>query len=160
MAVSTKKYSDTTDEKHLGYYKEDTELVTESVSNSIRLPYSYMYSVSYEYDPQNKVYKRFVDGLEHMSQTGECLNAKNIIIYKVTNYTLNDGEDKGRQDLKNVGSGTGYYITNGKVIDINWSKPSRNAKTVYTKTDGTNLVLNPGNTYIQIMPMNADIVIE
>ena len=160
MAVSTKKYSDKTEVRHLGYYEKDTELASERLANKIRLPYSYMYSVSYEYDAQNKLYKRFVDGMEHMSQTGECLNAKNIIIYKVANYTLNDGEDKGRQDLKNIGSGTGYYITNGKVIDINWSKPSRTAKTVYTKADGTNLILNPGNTYIQIVPMNADIVIE
>ncbi len=160
MAVSTKNYSDKTDVKHFEYYKEDTELESEKPATKICLPYSYMYSVSYEYDAQNKRYKRFVDGIEHMSQTGECLHAKNIIIYKVTNYTLNDGEDKGRQDLKNVGSGTGYYITNGKVIDINWSKPSRSAKTIYTKTDGTKLTLNPGNTYIQIVPMNAEIVVE
>ncbi len=160
MAVSTKKYSDKTEVKHLEYYEKDTEPQSENTANKISLPYSYFYSVSYEYDAQNKVYKRFVDGGEHMSQTGECLTAKNIIIYKVTNYTLNDGENKGRQDLKNVGSGTGYYITNGKVTEINWSKPSRNEKTVYTKADGSNLILNPGNTYIQIVPMNTDIVVE
>ncbi len=160
MAVSTKKYTDKTDVKHLEYDKKDTDLESEKLAHKIHLPYSYMYSVSYEYDAENKVYKRFVDGKEHMSQAGECLTAKNIIIYQVTNYTLDDGEDKGRQDLKNVGSGTGYYITNGKMIDINWSKPSRDAKTVYTKADGSKLVLNPGNTYIQIVPTYADIAIE
>ncbi len=160
MAVSTKEYSDKTNVKHLGYYEKDTDIESERLVNKISLQYSYMYSVSYEYDAQNKVYKRFVDGKEHMSQTDEILTAKNIIIYKLSNYTLNDGEDKGRQELKNVGKGSGYYITNGKVIDINWAKPSRRAKTVYTKADGAELVLNPGNTYIQIVPMESAIVLE
>ncbi len=160
MAVSTKKYSDKTQVKHLGYYKEDTDLESEKTADKISLPYSDMYSVSYEYDGENKVYKRFVDGKEHLNQADECLTAKNIIIYKVQNYTLNDGENKGRQDLKNIGSGDGYYITNGKVIDIKWHKESRTAKTVYTKADGTELVLNPGNTFIQIMPVNAGITVE
>ena len=109
---------------------------------------------------QGKVYKRFVDKSEHKSQMGEVLTAKNIIIYSLANYTLNDGDDKGRQDIKNIGSGTGYYITNGKMVDIKWSKSSRSTKTVYTKADGSPLVLNPGNTYIQIMPLGAEIIFE
>ena len=160
MAVSTKQYSDKTDVKHLEYYKEDTELGTETLVNKIKLPYSAKYSVNYEYDPESKMYKRFVNSKEHMSQTGDCIKVKNIIVYKVENVALNDGENKGRQDLKNVGSGTGYYITNGKVVDINWSKSSRTAKTVYTLADGTNLTVNPGNTYIQILPMNSNITFE
>ncbi len=160
MAVSTKKYSDKTDVKHLGYYTEDTDLESDKIAHKISLPYSDMYSVSYEYDSENKVYKRFVDGKEHMSQTDECLTAKNIIVYRVQNYTLNDGENKGRQDLKNIGSGKGYYITNGKVTDIKWHKESRNGKTIYTKADGTELILNPGNTYIQIVPVNCGIIVE
>lgn len=160
MAVDTKKYNGTTEVKSPLYYKNDTDLQSEKALNKITLPYSDMYSVSYEYDAENKVYKRFVDGKEHMSQTGECLSAKNIIVYRVMNYTLNDGENKGRQDLKNIGSGEGYYITNGKVIDIKWHKESRTAKTVYTTADGVELMLNPGNTFIQIMPVNSSITAE
>ena len=43
-----------------------------------------------------------------------CL--KFVILVK--NTTLNDGENKGRQDIENIGSGEGYYITNGKAIEI------------------------------------------
>ena len=32
--------------------------------------------------------------------------------------TLKDGENKGRQGLKNIGTLDGYYITNGAVIPI------------------------------------------
>ena len=86
--------------------------------------------------------------------------AKNIIVYKVSNYELNDGENKGRQEIGNIGQGTGYYISNGQVVEINWSKSSRGAKTIYTTTDGKELLLNKGNTYIQIMPKSFKLTIE
>lgn len=160
MAFSTKKYRDTTKVKHLAYNKEDTDVKSETIAEKISIPYSYMYDVSYEYNAEKKVYERYVDGNFHMSQMGDCLTAKNIIIYKVSNYNLNDGENKGRQEISNIGSGTGYYITNGKCVNINWSKSSRTDKTVYTLEDGTPLVLNPGNTYIQIVPASSKITIS
>jgi len=156
MAADTKGYRTETEVKHTDYYKKDKDLNSESIAKRIELPYSYFYNVAYEYDEENKVYKRYVDGEYHMSQTGECLTAKNIIIYKVKNYNLNDGEEKGRQNIENIGSGTGVYVTNGKYVNINWSKSSRNAKTVYTLEDGSELVLNPGNTYVQIIPYNTE----
>jgi len=94
-----------------------------------------------------------------MSQSGNILTAKNIIIYQLDNYALNDGDNKDRQDIVNTGTGTGYYVTNGKVIDINWSKPSRTEKTTYTTKDGKELVLNPGNTFVQIVPSKSTITI-
>ena len=157
MASSTKGYRTKTDVNHSEYYKNDTDLKSENIAEKIDIPYSYFYSVAYEYDKENKVYKRYVDGSLHMSQTGEYLTAKNIIIYKVRNYNLNDGEEKGRQNIENIGSGTGFYVTNGKFVNVNWSKPSRDAKTVYTLEDGSPLVLNPGNTYVQIVPENVSI---
>ena len=42
------------------------------------------------------------------------------------------------------------------MVEINWSKSDRNAKTEYTLADGTPLALNPGNTFIQIVPTYAN----
>jgi len=159
-AVNTKKYRSTTDVSHNLYSNEDLELETDSAATEIKLPYSTFYRVGYIYDADNMVYKRYVDGREHMSQTGDVLTAKNIIIYKVRNFNLNDGDNVGRQDIENIGSGSGYYITNGKVVDIKWSKTSRAGKTLYTTEDGEELVLNPGNTFVQIMPGDSTITIS
>ena len=70
------------------------------------------------------------------------------------------GDDKGRQNLDNVGSGEGYYISNGYAIPIKWSKSSRSAQTVYTYLDGTIINVNDGNTFIQIQPTGKKLVIE
>ena len=63
--------------------------------------------------------------------TGKQCTVKNIITYSLSNYTLNDGSGKGRQELENIGSGEGYYISEGYAIPITWQKNSRQEKTIY-----------------------------
>ena len=63
--------------------------------------------------------------------TGEQYTAKNIIIYEVENYTLNDGSGKGRQELENI---TRILIRaciggQGSLYDFP-TKTSREAKTL------------------------------
>lgn len=159
-AVNVKGYKGTTSVKHTPYANEEYDLTHADKATRINLPYSGFYKVSYEYDDANKVYKRFVDSNPHMSQTGEQLTAKNIIIYSLKNYDLTPGDKAGRQDIKNIGWGTGYYVTNGQAIDIKWTKDSRKGRTVYETLDGEEIKLNPGNTYIQIMPESMKINIK
>lgn len=153
-AKDKKGYSLETDNKIPGYNKLDT--VPEGTDiTSISIPYAGFYKVGFKYDAESKRYIRYVNGKEHMSQTGEALSTKNIIMYQLSNVSLNDGENKGRQDLKNIGSGTGWYFSDGKMVEINWKKDAREEKTVYTLKDGSPLMLNPGNTFVQIVPMYA-----
>ncbi len=154
-AKDKKGYRLETDNKIPDYHKTDSTPEIGEVNHSITIPYASFYKVAFKYDEAQKCYVRYVNNKEHTSQTGEALTAKNIILYQVKNVALPDTENKGRQDLENIGSGTGYYFTNGKMLKINWSKSARDAKTVYTLEDGTPLMLNPGNTYVQIVPMYA-----
>lgn len=127
-------------------------------ADNINLKYSYYHTTSYEYDEENKVYKRSMSNKPNVDlQTGEQYTAKNIIIYQVKNYTLNDGDHKGRQDLSNIGTGNGYFVSGGYYIPITWEKKSHSSQTIYKYTNGEELVVNDGNTFIQICPMNAKI---
>ena len=131
-------------------------------ANVVRIPYSKTHLTSYSYDAENKVYKRYQNNTEHKDYvTGMQYTAKNIITYKVHNYTLNDGYAGGRQDLNNIGSGEGYYISEGYAIPITWEKTSRSSQTIYkVKSTGKELVVNDGNTFIQIQPDNQALTIE
>ena len=130
-------------------------------ANKVSIRYSNSTLSSYEYDPENQVYKRFVNGKEHTDYvTKQQYTFKNIITYQVKNTTLNDGENKGRQDLHNLGNGTGYYITNGYAVPITWEKSDRKSQTIYKYTDGTEIKVNDGNTFIQIQPSGENLTIE
>lgn len=127
-------------------------------AKEVSIPYSNGTKTSYVYDEENKVYKRYVNGEIHKDYvTKEQYTVKNIITYQVKNTAL---DSYGRQKLDNVGSGTGYYISNGVSIPIRYEKKTRDSKTKYTYMDGTELVVNDGNTWIQIQPTNQKITIS
>ena len=130
-------------------------------ANNVTIKYSGYITNTYEYDSESGVYKRFVNGEEHTDYvTKEQYTFKNIITYQVDNYTLNDGENKGRQDIENIGEGTGYYISGGYAVPITWEKSSRSSQTKYYLESGEELVVNDGNTFIQIQPEGQTLTIE
>ncbi len=130
-------------------------------ANNVTIKYSGYITNTYEYDSESGVYKRFVNGEEHTDYvTKEQYTFKNIITYQVDNYTLNDGENKGRQDIENIGEGTGYYISGGYAVPITWEKSSRTSQTKYYLENGEELVVNDGNTFIQIQPEGQTLTIE
>lgn len=139
---------------------KDSELSGEGTANDISIRYSAGYTCSYKYDATKKLYLRNRKGNPHMERlTGEQFTAKNIIIQFVSNHLIK-GDDAGRQEVNTVGSGEGYYISNGKYIKIKWSKKSRTEQTKYTDADGNELVLNPGQTWVQITPTSGKVTIE
>ncbi len=145
-------------------YKKD-EVSLENMENSkkadnVSITYSKGTTTSYQYDAENKVYNRFVNNKEHTDYvTKKQYNFKNIITYQVPNKSI-EGDNKGRQDINNIGSGQGYFITNGYAVKINWSKECRECQTKYTYTNGEEIEVNDGNTFIQIQPSGENLVIE
>ena len=130
-------------------------------AENVSIKYSGTITSSYEYDSEAKVYKRFVNDKEHTDYvTKEQYTFKNIITYQVDNYTLNDGENKGRQELENIGSGTGYFISGGYAVPITWEKSSRSSQTKYYYENGEELIVNDGNTFIQIQPEGQNLEIS
>ena len=98
-----------------------------------------------------------MNDVEHTDKTtGKQYTVKNIIIAKVDNYSM---DSSGRQDIENLGTGDGYYVTDGYAVPIIWTKESRESKTVYTYVDGSEIKVNDGNTYIQIQPINQELLI-
>ena len=126
----------------------------------VDVKYSSGFTTNYVYDEAGNVYKQYVNNKEHVDyNTKEQYTVKNIIIYQVDNKTI-AGDDKGRQDLDNIGTGDGYFVTAGKVVPIKWEKKSRSSQTVYRYLDGTEITVNDGNTWIHIVPKNGNISIS
>lgn len=157
-------YRKTTDDKPLLNYVADEMVISEMEGSipatSVAIKYSSSVTTEYEYDSEAKNYRRSVNGTAHSDyETKEQYTTKNIITYQVNNNTIS-GDYKGRQDLATVGSGDGYYISDGYAIPIKWSKSSRTARTKYTLLNGEELKVNDGNTYIQIQPNGQKLTIS
>lgn len=145
----------------LNYTDKEINLESDINANTITIPYASKHIVKYVYDSNIGSYARYSKGkLQKDEATGEEIRTKNIIITLVYNYELDDGEGKGRQTLNNVGQANGYYITNGKASPILCKKDERTSQTKYLNHDGSEIEVNDGNTFINIVPINANITFE
>ncbi len=146
-----------TDAEYTGFKfnDDDTDLKSDELANYIKLTYNNSNTTEYKYDEENKTYIRYKDSKKHIDENNnEQITAKNIIIYNVDKKVL---DSAGRLYLGVIGQGTGYYITNGKVIDITWKKTSEKSETVFYNGN-EELNLNPGNIWIQVV--NKSIAIQ
>ena len=116
-------------------------------ANEITLPYGNITTV-FKYNSDTKEYTKYVNGVEIKDHnTKESITTKNIIIVKIDYKVASDNK---YWDLKNTGTGEGFYITNGKYVPIKWSKETRNSKTKYTYLNGDEIEVNDGRTYIEV----------
>lgn len=161
-SAKNKKFRMTSNkESILNYVTDEVKLENGQGAISVTIPHSQLQTVYYVYDEENKVYKRYARKKEQTDwDTKETITTKNIIITFCDNYTLSDTENKGRQGLKNIGTFDGYYITNGKAIKIKCIKNARDEQTSYQDLEGNEINVNDGNTFVNICPTNANVILE
>jgi hypothetical protein len=154
-------YAVTSEQKSvLNYVSTEVNLEDGQTANTVSIPYSVGNTVKYEYNSELGKYVRYSKGTKQTdAETGEDITVKNIIITFAKNEPLAN-DKKGRQNLNNIGTLDGYYITNGKAIKITCEKIGRIEQTVYKDLNGNEIKVNDGNTFIQICPIDADVQIQ
>lgn len=104
----------------------------------------------FTYDASTGLYSRFEYGQPQVDAiTNTQLTYSNIILENVADSYYDD--EHYRLNLQMEGSGTGKYLTQGKVIDITWKKDNATAITHYYDASGKEITLNPGKTWISVI---------
>lgn len=150
-------------ESVLNYVAKEVTLDQEEAffANTISIPYAKNHTVKYVYDEATGRYIRYSKGKKQVDEaTGEDVTTKNLIVSFIRNTTLNDGEEKDRQELENFTNAKGYYITNGKVLPITCKKQFVGGQTEYVDSKGKKIEVNDGNTWINICPIDSKVVFE
>ena len=160
LKIAQRKEYKTTTKKDtvLNYVVDEVNLENGKVADSVTIPYSENNTVKYTYDSENKVYTRYSRGKKQTDwNTNKTVTTKNIIISFAKNTSI---DSYGRQNIDNVKTLDGYYITNGKAIPIKCEKKSRSSQTIYKDLEGKEIDVNDGKTFIQICPINANVKIK
>ena len=159
-AANRKGYRTTSDtDSVLNYTSKEVVLEDGKEAKTITIPYSSYNVVKYTYNEDTKTYTRYSKGKKQTEWvTGKDITTKNIIITFAKNYTVS-GSDV-LQELENKGTLKGYYITNGKAIEITCEKADRASQTIYKDLQGNEIKVNDGNTYIEIQPKKMTLTIE
>lgn len=84
------------------------------------------------------------------------VSRENIIVLRAKVFNINERGLKGID----LSEGEGYYMSNGKVIDIRWRKAAEGAPFEYKTEDGQTLAMMPGASYVCIVPKDANVSIS
>lgn len=138
-------------EGHFVFNEEDKELASDTIVQKVTFDFSPYTKPYFTYNDTDKLYYRFQFGDKHIdANTGEQLSFKNIIVQFVKEWDI-DKNDYQTMDIEDS-SGNGYYISNGKKVDITWKKNEKTRKMRYYDESGNVLPMNPGKTFIVIFP--------
>lgn len=136
-------------------FSDDFSMPDGAYQKKVLINYSGYYKVSYLYNEEEKVYYRFINDTPMQDkETKNDIKATNIIIEKVGIKVI---DNVGRLQLSNIGKNRGYFLTGGRLIEIEWQKDSRGGKTVYRDLKGNEIELNKGITWIQVVSVNTKI---
>lgn len=131
---------------------------TKSKAEEITINYWGDYNVIYNYSPEENAYYRYLGDLDtpHFCENNTQITVKNIIVQFVKTSVK---DDAGRLTMDLEGSNKALYFRNGVVSEGYWEKEGENMTSFYNDNDNE-ITVNPGNTWIQIVPTNTKITYE
>ena len=121
-------------------------------------PGTYTKSTAFTYDGDTKLYSAAQHGGAYVdASTGKAVTFRNILVLRMATSVQSDGQ---LLTINTTGSGSGYFICNGQLVPIKWSRSSVTQPFTYTLENGTPITFGVGSTYIGVVPTNATIVFE
>ncbi|WP_249929686.1 DUF3048 domain-containing protein [Paenibacillus naphthalenovorans] len=107
------------------------------------------YKVTYEFDQTSGLYKRSINGKQHIDLNNEeQLSAANVVVMGTRHRTL---DSEGRLDVKLIGTGPALLFERGKVKKVEW-KRDKESDPIRFLDLGREAVLQQGQTHIMIVP--------
>ena len=158
-AIADRKFNyESTRGNWLNFSAEDKPLVPATYSvGTAKVSFSSTTETQFIYDAETGRYNRARKGEVYTDlTTGQKEQFTNVFVLKTSISNYPDGYHR-KVDLS---SGQGYYITAGGAEDILWRKGSASNNFVFTKADGTQLTVNPGNSYVCLINSSRPINFE
>lgn len=144
-------------------YPEQFNFLTASIISDfkkalkITVDYWGSYAVLYEYNSLENNYSRFLNQRDnpHLMESGKQINVKNIIVQFVKTATK---DSEGRQEIDLESGGKMLLFRDGIAITGKWE--NMRDQIIYFDSNGEEVEINPGQTWIQVVPNGTEINYE
>lgn len=116
-------------------------------------------SSQFTYDPEKKVYLKQINGENQVDgKTGEQLAFTNVFVLE-TDISIRDDVGRKKIDWDGGQDSVGYYVSNGGVQKIIWSKEPNNENSYLRFYDesGQEISINRGKSYIALNYKNQTV---
>ena len=135
-----------------------------SPATRIHVPHPWMAVADYAYDEASGTYLRFVEGVPHTDAlTGKQLAPANVIVlyaeYKVSDI-VEDRLGNLAFFVTLVGQGRAQVFRDGVMVDGTWQRDAKDRMFIFRAEDGQEIPLKPGQTWIDIVPLDAQVRVQ
>ncbi len=135
-------------------FKDPEDTKNSTMQSSVSVDYwAPTYTAKWDFDAQTNQYLRSQAGKRELTLDGKQVVADNVAIV-VTDVEILDAV--GRRSVRTTGEGKAWLLQDGKVIEAIWKKPSVSERLKFYAND-QELKMNPGKTWIQIVPSAFDV---
>ena len=113
---------------------------------------SYLYNSNYKYNAEANNYARSQAGEPHTDREDGQITPSVVIALRVDESTVM--QDGYRESITTIGSGAATIFQNGTATAATWSKSSKTEQIKFRDSDGKDIPLVRGQTWIAAVPNN------
>lgn len=141
-----------------GVWKYKTTEPTEVFPERFTIDYvSPDYVFSWGYDVQKKAYVRLFDDQPVKTLEGNEIRVQNVAVVISTIEII---DSAGRRRVQTTGEGAASVFQDGKKIKATWKKPTEGERLRFYGSDGKELEMNPGKTWIEVIADESQLTIS
>jgi hypothetical protein len=108
------------------------------------------FDARWQYDRATNAYQRFTGGEPHLDlETGKQLTAKSVIV--LLTKEIGPVDSLKHMLYQTTGTGKALIFQDGQVIEANWEKKDRTARTIYTDKKGQEVTFTRGRIWISVV---------
>jgi hypothetical protein len=122
---------------------------------SVHIPFSASSDVTWQWSASAGKYLRFYSGAADILLDNSQTAATNVVILSVQTATgswVENSEGGHEVDVTATGSGPLVVMRNGAAITGTWSRAALTTPATLTSANGTPITLQPGNTWVELVP--------
>lgn len=139
-------------------FKDEAAVADRGVAQMITVEFGHdAYDVTWSYDPETNLYARSQEGKASVMTSGEVIEAANVAVLW-TSVTTTDAE--GRKRIATTGEGSARLFQDGKVIEGTWRRTAQDATLRWFDSAGKEIKWNPGQTWVEVLPIGYEVKIE
>lgn len=119
-------------------------------------------AIEWSWDEESDGWVRNQDDTPHVDTAGVRVRATNVIV-RFTPYGdsgVRDSTGAVVPEAEAVGEGEAWLLSGGDAQPGRWHKPAADAVTTYTDTAGQPLRLEPGATWVEVLPPGSGEVVR
>ncbi len=154
-AIENKGFRTTLESDYLDPFKFSTapRKLSGGECTQMVVDFSNYATYTYSYNAEDNLYYSSLNGNNFNDSDGNQQNFSNLLICYVGKTSL--GDSKGRISL-DLSEGHGVYVSNGTYEEITWKKGDYSDMMKFYDSNGNELALNTGRTYIGLVASSQE----